>query len=129
MEGFYEQSRIKSGFVPEVYCYSYYEYQIGKNVLYELTPEQADAVNQVYTTQEPETLPAAATLDYEEKVNLYLYSSDHLFRQDTVDVCLVEGKYFLVAYGNTLYSVPEEMSPVFAEIMAKQVGRYIEQYD
>lgn len=121
--------RINNGFVPEEYCYSYYDYENGKYILYSLTPAQANAVEQVYTTQKPEKLPVAATLDYAYMVDLYLYTNDHLFMQDTVDICLVEGKYYVVAYGNTLYSVPEEQSPVFAEIMEKEVAGYFDFYD
>ena len=121
--------RINNGFVPEVYCYSYYDYESGNYILYSLTPAQANAVEQVYTTQKPEKLPAAATLDYEYMVDLYLYTNDHLFMQDTVDICLAEGKYYVVAYGNTIYSVPDEQSPVFAEIMEKEIALYSNFYD
>ena len=113
--------RIYSGFSPDICCYSYYDTESRKTVLYTLTSEQAAAVEQVYTTQTPTVLPSAATLDYEHKADLYLYSEDYLFRQDTVDICVVEGEYFVVAYGNTLYSVPEELTPIFAQIMAKRV--------
>lgn len=121
--------RINNGFVPEVYGYSYYDYESGNYILYSLTPAQANAIEQVYTTQKPEKLPAAATLEYAYMVDLYLYTNDHLFMQDTVDICLVEGKYYVVAYGNTLYSVPEELSSMFAGIMAKEIASYSDFYD
>ena len=122
-------ARIQNGFVPDVYAYTYYDYELDASVLYELTPAQVDAVNQVYTTQEPEILPAGAKLYPEHSVFLYLYSSDYLFRRETVDICLVEEKYFLVVDDHVLYSVPEELFPIFAEIMAKETELYSEQYD
>lgn len=115
-------ARIEQGFTPEVYGYIYFDPQAGdygEEVLYELTPTQAAAVEQVYTTVEPEKLPAAAKLTYDRKVDLYLYSADHLFRQDTVDICVVEGEYFLVSNDNAIYTVPKELTLVFANILLR----------
>ena len=78
---------------------------------------QAEAVEQVYTTVQPEKLPIGARLDYEEKVDLYLYSADRLFRQDTVDICVVEGEYFLLTNDQMIYAVPGELTTVFANIL------------
>jgi len=115
-------SCIEDGFIPEVYGYHYYDYEKDENLVCDLTPAQAAAVEQVYTTQEPEKLPAAATLQYDYRVDLYQYSADHLFRRDTVDICLAEGIYFLLGDDNALYTVPAEQIPVFREIMTRYVG-------
>lgn len=115
-------ARIQSGFVPEVYGYEYYDRELDAYQICQLTPDQAAAVEQVYTTQEPEKLPTAARLQYDHRINLCLYSADYLFCRDTLDICLVEGEYFLVGDDNTLYTVPAELFSVFSEIMAKKVG-------
>lgn len=116
-------ARINKGFTPEIYCYSYYDYEKEEALLYTLTQVQVDAVTQVCTTQEPETLPEAAMLDYGYFADLYFCTEDKLFRQDTVDVCVINGKYYVVSHDDTttLYSVPAEMSAVFAGILEKQV--------
>lgn len=113
-------ARIEQGFTPEVYCYSYYDPEAGEygeEVLYELTPIQKEAVDRVYTTQTPEKLPAVARLEYEDRADLFMYSADHLFRQDTVDICTMKGEYYLLTNDNSLYTVPEELRPIFADIM------------
>ncbi len=118
-------ARIEQGFTPEVYCYSYYDPragEYGENVLYELTPAQKEAVDRVYATQNPEKLPAVARLEYEDRADLFMYSSDHLFRQDTVDICTMKGEYYLLTNDNSLYTVPEELHPIFADIMEKLTG-------
>lgn len=114
--------RIQNGFTAEAYCYSYYD-ENSNYGLYTLTREQADAIFQVCATQEPETLPDAAVLDYEYIADLYFCTEDKLFMQDTVDICTVNGKYYVVGYDDAviLYTVPQEMSETFAAIMAKQI--------
>lgn len=116
-------ARIKNGFTAEVYCYTYYDYENDEEFLYTLTKAQADAVMQVCTTQEPETLPEAAMLDYDYMADLYFCTADRLFRENTVDICVIKGKYYVVDYGDvtTLYSVPVELTDTFAGIMEKQV--------
>lgn len=116
-------ARIKNGFTAEIYCYTYYDYENDEEFLYTLTQAQADAVMQVCTTQEPEILPEAAVLDYCYIADLYFCTSDKLFRQNTVDVCVIKGKYYVVDYEDTttLYSVPAELSETFAQIMEKQI--------
>lgn len=113
--------RINNGFTLSVYRYQYFNYEIDNYEYYTLTPEQAAAVDLVYSTQEPEKLPEAAKLDYTSIVDLYLYSDDYLFMKDTVDICLARGQYFVVAYGNMLYSVPAELTHVFEGIMAAEL--------
>ena len=113
-------ARIDQGFTPDVYGYTYFDPEAGDYgdyVLCELTPAQAEAVEQVYATVQPEKLPVGARLDYEEKVDLYLYSADRLFRQDTVDICVVEGEYFLLTNDQMIYAVPGELTTVFANIL------------
>ena len=114
--------RIKNGFQPEVFCYEYYDYKTGEYLVYELTQEQADALEQVYATGEAIELPAAATLSYDYYVDLYRASADHLFQQDCMDLCLSDGKYYLVFGERILYPVPEEHRLVISQIMTAESG-------
>ena len=111
--------RIYSSFTPELYCYRYYDPKSFSDKLYTLTPEQAAVVERVYTTQAPEKLPSSARLEYDYRIDLIMCSSDYLFATDTVDICELNGMYYLF-YDNTIYSVPEELNPVFDEIVAKK---------
>lgn len=115
--------RINQGFTPDIYCYSYYDYETEERLLYTLTQAQVDALIQVCTTQEPEILPEAAILDYGYVADLFFCTEDTLFRQDTVDICMIKGKYYVLDCDDatTLYSVPAELSPVFAGILEKLV--------
>ena len=116
-------SRIARGFVPEAYCYVYYDARLQDDVLYQLTPAQVEAVELVYTTIEPQKLPAATTLEYDDRVDLCLYSADYLFCQDTVDICVAKGEYFLLTNDNSLYAVPENLFSVFEGIMMQQMEK------
>ncbi len=116
--------RINGGFSGDMYGYWYYDYEEDQSVFYVLTPQQAETVSQVYHTQTPETLPEAAYLDYTYRADLFICTNDKLFMRDTVDVCTLKGKYYVVSYdlnATTLYGVPEELSDIFAEILEKQV--------
>ena len=108
--------RIREGFTPEAYAYECWDYETGESHLYKLTQEQAAAVEQVLS-QEPEVLPAAASINYDYFADLYQYSSDLLFRRDAVDVCSIGEEYFLWDDEGNIYSVPQELKPVFNEIM------------
>ena len=112
-------TRINEGFVAEAYCYQSFDYVLGKQMLAVLTQAQADAITQVLTDQEPETFPEAATLSYDVYMDLYLCSADQLFMQDTVDIGIIKGKYYVVSNDNdiTVYSVPAELTEVFAQIL------------
>lgn len=116
-------ARINTGFTPDIYCYSYYDYETDEDLLYTLTQAQVDALMQVCTTQEPEILPEAAMPGYGYIADLFACTEDKLFRQDTVDVCMIKDKYYVLGGDDdtVLYSVPEEMSPVFAGILEKLV--------
>lgn len=115
--------RIHHGFTPAVYCYQYYDIENHRDALYELTLEQAAALEWVYYEQELEELPTGATMVYDVRVDLYLCSSDHLFRQDTIDIGIVDGKYYLIPSYASIYPVPEELNQIFNEIMAKELQR------
>ncbi len=118
--------RIRNGFTPELCCYWCYDFENGEDVCYTLTPEQLELLNQVVATQKPQVLPDAVELDSEYWADLYLYSKDRLFEQDTVDICILNGKYYVVDFGDTIsfYTVPAELTAEFEKIMEMQI-----QYD
>ena len=116
--------RINSGFTPEVYGYWYYDYENEEENFYVLTQSQAEALSEVYRTQTAEKLPEAATLDYEYIADLMIGTKDKLFMRDTVDVCVFNGKYYVVGYdfdATSLYRVPDDLSKEFAAILKKQI--------
>lgn len=113
--------RIENGFTPD-YCF--YWYYTDTQMTYTLTQQQWDAVEQVYTTQEPKELPAAAAMEWEHCASLILCSADGLFQKGMVDVCVYDGKYHLDAYDGEhylVYEVPSELNSTFEKILEKQV--------
>lgn len=113
--------RIENGFTPD-YCF--YWYYTDMQTTYTLTQQQWDAVEQVYTTQEPKELPAAAMMEWEHCASLILCSEDGLFQKGMVDVCVYDGKYYLEDYDGEqclVYEVPSELNSTFEKILEKQV--------
>lgn len=116
--------RINKGFVGDVYGYWYYDYETDEQLFYTLTSAQAGALSEVFDNQTPELLPEMTMLDYEYMVDLWLGTEDKLFMRDVADVSFLNGKYYVVDYGpdaTVVYEVPESLSAVFAEMLAKQV--------
>lgn len=116
--------RINDGFTGEDYGYWYYDYEKDEEGFYKLKSDQADAIQDVLTNQKGEQLPFAAAIEYECFADLWLCTGDKLFMRDTVDICVVEGKYYVADNGFeniTFYSVPDELSDVFKEILKKQI--------
>ena len=111
--------RIQGGFVAASYCYYCFDYETGEQSIATLLPTQAEAIDRVLATQEPETLPTGASLNYESYVDLYLCAEDRLFLKDTVDIAFADGAYYVISNGNvnTFYSVPAELSATFETIM------------
>lgn len=112
-------ARMNEAFIPELYCYSYYDYTTGEDLLYTFTPQQAEALESVLADQEPYALPTGAKLDYEYRINLYRYTSDYLFRQKSVDVCYSDGAFYLVEDGKMIYTVPNSMYVTFTRAVKK----------
>lgn len=119
-EDIYESilERMNEGFTPELYGYSCYDYETYENMLYTFTPQQAEALEEVLTNQEPITLPAGAKLDYDYRVYLYHYSSDFLFRQRTVTIAFADGTFYVID-GERIYQVPNSMYVTFAQAVEK----------
>lgn len=116
--------RINNGFAGEIYGYWYYDFEKEEDCFYKLKAAQAEAIEDVLTTQEGEQLSKVASLEYEYLADLWLCTEDKLFMRDTVDICVLEGEYYVVDFGlekTTLYSVPDEFSKVFEEILEKQI--------
>ena len=112
--------RIMNGFAPNTCCYWYYDYSMGKVLAYTLTEAQLEAVNQVCLTQEPQILPSAASMNWDYWVTLTMCTDDLLFMKELVDICMVEGKWYVVdesGVDTIFYTVPEELTSVFADIM------------
>jgi len=126
--------RIVSGLTLDKCCYWCYDYNAGRLIPYVLTQAQFDAVNQVCQTQEPQTLPSGAMMDWDYWVALNMCSEDLLFTKVLADICVTDGKYYVeVAAGvdTLLYAVPAELTATFADIMDMFVqteGEYWEEW-
>lgn len=117
--------RINNGFEGEIYGYWYYDYKKEKDYFYKLKPDQAEAIENVLATQEGEQLSEVASLEYEYLADLWLCTEDKLFMRDAVDVCVLDGKYYVVDFGlenTTLYSVPDELTETFKEVLEKRIA-------
>lgn len=114
-------SRINSGFTPDVYAYSYYDYKTDSDQFYTLTAQQAEALEAVLATQEPYQLPSNAILTYMYSVRLYQCSRDFLFRKYAVLIFYNEGKYYLKDTDSLIYDVPQELNLVFDAIVEKEL--------
>ena len=110
--------RMNSDFIPELYCYTYYDYETSELTLYTFTPQQAEALESVLANQEPITLPAGAKMDYDYRVSLEYYSSDYLFSKDSVEICFAEGTFYVID-GELIYQVPNSMYVTFAQAVKK----------
>ncbi len=110
--------RMNGDFTPELYCYDYYDYETYENQLYTLTPHQAEAIEDVLANREPYTLPAGAKLDHDYQIRLYRYSSDYLFREQSVAICFAEGAFYVVD-GELIYQVPNNHYVTFARAVKK----------
>lgn len=110
---------LENGITGETYVYWYINYEEGTYDLYTLTDDQADAIGQVCSTQTPEVLPEMAVLDYDYLIDMMICPEDQLFMMDTVDLCVLNDKYYVVIFGEeatVLYSVPESLSDTFEDI-------------
>lgn len=115
------RERMRTGFTPEIYCYSYFDTERYEAVLYTLTAQQADALEYILANEKPERLPVDVRLDYEYQIHLYHYSSDYIFRKDAVDICYARGRYYVVRNIDTVYDVPLDLVPTFVAIMEKEM--------
>lgn len=118
--------RMIGDFEPEVYAYFYYDYEVGRNVPYTLTTQQAEALETVLSTQEPYQLPSNTTLNYRYYVALYQCSSDHLFRKYICNLYYNDGRYYMTMaslseQATYIYDVPQELTLVFDAIMEKEI--------
>lgn len=115
--------RMESGISDGFYGYWYFDNEEGDDGFYMLSQAQTEAIAEV-CSQEPEILPEAAALDYEYMAMLCYCSKDMLFQQNTVNICLLNGRYYVAKYDmerTALYSVPDAFTQVFAQMMEKQI--------
>lgn len=118
--------RMIGDFQPEGYAYYYYDYEVGRNVPYTFTAQQAEALETVLSTQEPYELPSNTTLTFQHSIGLYQCSSDHLFRKYFCNLYDNDGRYYvtmasLSEQATYIYDVPQELTLVFDAIMEKEI--------
>ena len=112
--------RISSGFKPDGYCYEYYDFDAGKDMLYLLKDSETEAIRKVLKDVTPTLLPDIANVNYEVFVALDACSSDLYFRNYAYNIYLLEGKYYLQADSGEqylIYTVPDELNENFKGIL------------
>lgn len=114
--------RIQNGPTPEQCYYWSFDYETQEHVCYTLTQAQWDAVQQVCTTQKPQRL-TDNLMESVYWVDLFLCTEDRMFEWNAPAICINDGKYYVLDYDSEYaYLVPEELTAVFEEIMALEVG-------
>lgn len=134
-------TRIQKGFTPELYFYTYsvfdeetYEYE---DKYYDLTAEQVEAVQYVYSNVIPKTLEDGFYFHSDLSICLTTASADRLFQRDVLYMEAVGQAYYLSVeqadYTTLLYAVPTDMRATFDGIFAayRQAERdlYAEDYE
>lgn len=106
--------RIRDGFTPAVFCYSYEVYEEDTwdytEERYTLTDEQVDVLELITSTVEPQTMGDGWSLDYDWSVTLEGCSEDMLFRRSEMDIAYTGRSYYLVLYTDTetlAFAVPD----------------------
>lgn len=117
--------RIQNGFTAEMYCYTYFDYDEDESATYTLTQEQAELLELLCATQEPQVLAEELDFDWEYMADLYLYTEDRLFAKNTLDICIANDRYYVLDYTENdemaIYKVPAEMTAEFEKIMEKVI--------
>lgn len=113
-------ARITEGFKPDGYCYDYYDFDSENVVIYKLKANETEAIRQVLKDVTPMVLPDIANVNSEISVRIDACSDDLYFRNYAYDIYLLEDKYYILAESGEqymLYTVPEELSDIFKEIL------------
>lgn len=133
-EDAYEEikSLIEGGVITDGYCYFYEVYDeesegLWENEWYVLSDIEVDAVNEVIMTVTPtETQDASYDLYYECDywISLEACSDDLLFKDEGYELCKSGDAYFLSTASMdmaTYYVVPDDLAPVFSDIMSAYI--------
>lgn len=112
--------RINDGFKPDGYCYEYYNYESGSDMLYQLTEAECKDIQTVLREVSPTLLPDIANINYDTFVALEACSADLLFRNFAYNIYELDGKYYISAISGEqymIYNVPEELNDSFKNIL------------
>ncbi len=134
-------SRIEAGFTPEIYFYYYSvyneeEYEFEEKC-YDLTAEQAEAVEYVYGNVIPKTLDEGFYFESDDYLTLYVASADRLFMQEALYLEVAGQAYYLTEPQedgtSLLYAVPTDLRATFDAIYSTyrqaEESLYEEEYD
>lgn len=117
--------RLKETFVPEVLAYYYDSYDYDRSEYswgtYTLTDEQKKAVNSVLSSISPQQIENYYVYDDTFCCDIYECSEDLTFSRYVLSIEYINGQYAVtkeIGYGITeKYAVPNELYPIFSEIM------------
>ena len=126
--------QLVNGFELAGYCYNYYIYDEESYDLvehtYRLTDEEVAAVDAVLKEGKATVIPAVADVDYDYGVELMSCDESMLFRTYEVDVCSIDGAYYILGSdGEERWSIPVSMpyTTVFDSIMKAPREQYEEE--
>ena len=92
--------KLQDGFDTVGYCYDYYTYDEENydyvEHTYRLTDEEVAAVDAVLKEGKATVIPAVADVDYDYGVELMSCDESMLFRTYEVDVCSIDGAYYIL---------------------------------
>ncbi len=113
--------KLESEIIPEVYCYRFIYYEENADEIpgtYILTEEQMATVDSILGTQADMRLD---TTDADSFVTLYQGTEDQIFMYEKAMIFHVYDDYIVTDSENHVtHKVPEELTPVFDEIMEQQ---------
>ncbi len=126
--------KLQNGFETVGYCYDYYVYDEEsydyEERTYRLTDEEAAALDAVLATGTATVIPAVANIVYDYGVELMSCDESLLFRYYLLDVCSIEGAYYLIGYdGQQDWSiaVPTRYTAVFDSMLKAPREQYEEE--
>ena len=116
--------QLVHGFEPVGYCYNYYTYDEESydhvEHTYRLTDEEVAAVDAVLKEGKATVIPAVADVDYDYGVELMSCDESMLFRAYAVDVCSIDGAYYILRSDGEeqwMIAVPMSYTTAFESMM------------
>lgn len=135
--------KLEKGFDTVGYCYDYYTYDeetyAYTEYTYRLTDEEAAAIDVVLATGTAKTIFGIEGVNYDYGVELMSCDESTFFRYYMLDVCSINGVYYLIGPdGNNYWSIPvptwyasvfDAMMKVPREQYEENQSRYEDEYE
>ncbi len=126
--------KLQNGFDTVGYCYDYYTYDEESydyvEHTYRLTDEEVAAVDAVLAAGTATVIPAVADVAYDYAVELMSCDESMLFRYYVLDVCSIDGVYYILGFdGDTNWTiqVPAQYTAGFDSMLKAPREQYEEE--